>query len=214
MIEEKRKKTETRGEYARKHRDTALRHRRASRHRNRKTRMYQYILINTNNKQQSTMGRGVGYNRTGRRTDVDTCSSMHRKEVGWRCCRKHTGIPQSSASLPKPAQKGATELWKREKRSVCNPTTLRPLYARSPFSLLLPPFYILKKGAVSLLNCPPNKSNYLGSSLYLIPSYLHRRSRTREGPVRTRLCTGCAWGRFSSRHPPPPNRASTGMRQN
>ena len=173
-----------------------------------------YINKMTNNKQQPTMGRGVGYNRTGRRTDADTCSLTHRKEVGWRCCRKHTGIPQSSASLPKPAQKGATELWKREKRSVCNPTALRPLYARSPFSLLLPPFYILKKGAVSLLNCPPNKSNYLGSSLYLIPSYLHRRSRTREGPVRTRLCTGCAWGRFSSRHPPPPNRTSTGMRQN
>ena len=86
------------------------------------------------------MGRGVGYNQIGRRTDADTCSLTHRKEVGWRCCRKHTGIPQSSTSLPKPAQKGATELWKREKRLVCNPTTLRPLYARSPLSLLLPPF--------------------------------------------------------------------------
>ena len=62
-----------------------------------------------------------------------------------------------------------------------------------------PSFYSFKKGAVSLINYPPNKSNYLGSSLYLIPSYLHRRSRTREGPVRTRLCTDCARGRFSSR---------------
>ena len=62
-----------------------------------------------------------------------------------------------------------------------------------------PSFYCLKKGAVSLLNYPPNKSNYLGSSLYLFPSYLHRRSCTREGPVRTRLSTDCAWGRFSSR---------------
>ena len=89
-------------------------------------------------------------------------------------------------------------------------SSLRAIPSLSPS----PPFYSLKKGAVSLINYPPNKSNYLGSSLYLIPSYLHRRSRTREGPVRTLLCTGCAWGRFSSRHPPPPNRASTGMRQN
>ena len=59
------------------------------------------------------------------------------------------------------------------------------LSTRDPLLSPSPSLYILKKGAVSLINYPPNKSNYLGSSLYLIPSYLHRRSRTREGPVRT-----------------------------
>ena len=65
-------------------------------------------------------------------------------------------------------------------------TTLRPLYnARSPFLSTSPSFYSFKKGAVSLINYPPNKSNYLGSLLYLILFYIHRRERTREGPVPT-----------------------------
>ena len=109
------------------------------------------------------MRRGVGYNRTGRRTDADACSSTHRKGVGRRCCRKHTGIPQSSASLPKPAQKEAMELWKREKRSVCDPTTLCPLYARSLLPPRLPPF-IGQEGSRWDINFLPTESNYLRSS--------------------------------------------------
>ena len=45
--------------------------------------------------------------------------------------------------------------------------------------------YSFKEGAVSLINYPPNKSNYLGSLLYLILYYIHQRARTREGPVPT-----------------------------
>ena len=56
---------------------------------------------------------------------------------------------------------------------------------RDPFSPRLPLFYCFKKGAVSLINYPPNKSNYLGSPLYLILYYIHQRARTREGPVPT-----------------------------
>ena len=116
------------------------------------------------------MGRGVDYNRTGRQTDADTCSLTHRKEVGWRCCRKHTSIPQSSASLPKPAQNEATELWKRGKRSADNPTSLRSLYARSPLPPRLPP-YIGKKGAVSI-NFLRTESHYLRSP-YVLKSPLY-----------------------------------------
>ena len=45
-------------------------------------------------------GARVGYNRTGRRTDADACSLTHTKGIRRRCCRKHTGVPRSSASLP------------------------------------------------------------------------------------------------------------------
>ena len=53
--------------------------------------------------------------------------------------------------------------------------------------------YSFKEGAVSLINYPPNKSNYLGSLLYLILYYIHQRARTREGPVPT-LYTPIALG--------------------
>ena len=123
------------------HRDTALRQRRRESDTDTERRECTKIYINemTNNTQPPTMRRGVGYNRTGRRTDADTCSLTHRKEGGWRCSRKRTGIPQSSASLPKPAQTKAMELGGKTEREASGfgPTTLPPLYARDSSFLLV-----------------------------------------------------------------------------
>ena len=148
------------------HRDTALRHRRRELDTDTERRECVNILTTTNNNQQSTMGRGVGYNRTGRRTDADACLLTHRKGVGWRCCWKHTGNPQSSASLPKPAQKEAMELWKRDReRSVRirSDSTSSSLRARSLLPPRLPPF-IGQEGSRSGINFLPTESNYLGST--------------------------------------------------
>ena len=95
----------------------------------------------------------------------------------------------------KPARKKAMELWGMKEREAFGfgPTTLRPLQRSIPFLPASPSFYSFKKGAVSLINYPPNKSNYLGSLLYLILFYIHRRARTREGPVPT-LYTPIALG--------------------
>ena len=49
--------------------------------------------------------------------------------------------------------------------------------------------------------------------MYLIRLYVQVRACALEEPVPTLRCANSAYGRFSSRHPPPPNRASTGMRQ-
>ena len=57
---------------------------------------------------------------------------------------------------------------------------------RDPFLSMSPSFYSFKKGAISLINYPPNKSNHLGSPLYLILYYIHKGARTREEPVHTR----------------------------
>ena len=48
---------------------------------------------------------------------------------------------------------------------------------------------------------------------YLIRLYVQLGAHVREEPVPTPWCPNSTLGRFSSRHPPPPNRASTGMRQ-
>ena len=158
--------------------------------------MYIYI-----NKHQQT---NLSTNRLQPNRPANRCRCLlvsAKGEMGWRCCRKHTGVPQSSASLPKTCTKesyGAMENERERSVRIRSDNTSSSLRAIPSLSTS-PSFYSFKKGAVSLINYPPNKPILLGSSLYLIPSYLHRRSRTREGPVRTRLCTDCARGRFSSR---------------
>ena len=89
-------------------------------------------------------------------------------EIGWRCCRKHTGVPQSTASLPKPARKRAVELWRMKEREASgfSPTALRPLYTRYPLSPRLP-LFIEQEGSRLGINFLPTESNYLGSSYVL-----------------------------------------------
>ena len=65
------------------------------------------------------------------------------------------------------------------------PTALHPPQCAIPLSPRLPLFYSFQKGAVSLINYLPTKSNYLGSLLYLMLFYIHRQARTCEGPVPT-----------------------------
>ena len=43
---------------------------------------------------------------------------LRAQEIRWRCCRKLTGVPRSSASLPKTCRKGSYGEWTEEKRSV------------------------------------------------------------------------------------------------
>ena len=103
------------------------------------TKRLECIYILTNDKQQRARSR-LQPNRPANRCRCLLVSA--KGEIGWRCCRKHTGVPQSSASLPKPARKKAVELWRMKEREASGfgPTTLRPLYARSPLSPLLLPF--------------------------------------------------------------------------
>ena len=65
----------------------------------------------------------------------------------------------------KPAHKKAMELGRKTEREASGfgPTTLRPLYARSPLPPHLPPF-IDQEGSRLGINFLPTESNYLGST--------------------------------------------------
>ena len=107
-------------------------------------------------------------------------------------------------------------LWKKNReRSVRirSDNTSSSLRARSLLPPRLPPF-IGHEGSRSAFNSLPTKSNRFDPRMYLLRPYLLLGAHVREEPVPTPWCSNSSCGRFSSRHPPPPNRASTGMRQN
>ena len=136
------------------HRDMALRHRDASATATQRDTNVCKIYINkTHNKKHE-----VGYNRTGRRTDADARSqTLRKKGVGWRCCRKHSGIPQSSASLPKPAQKEATESMEEREAFDRQPnSTSSSLILRSLFSSSSPSLYRQEGSRFLLTSYLPN----------------------------------------------------------
>ena len=164
----------------------------------------------TNKSYKPTMGhRSVTTKQAGEQMPMHVRYNTERG-AGRRCCRKHMGVPRSSASLPrKPAQKRAMEPRKKcRERSVriWSDSTSSSLCARIPFLPRLPPFIGYEGSHSALKSYLP----YLTTSD--LPMYLDR-SCVREEPVPTLRSTDCACGRFSSRHPPPPNRASTGMRK-
>ena len=133
--------------------------------------MYVYIL--TNDKQQRARSR-LQPNRPANRCRCLLVSA--KGETGWRCCRKHTSVPQSSASLPENLHiesYGAVET--EREASGFGPIALRPLYAPFSLSPRLPPF-IDQEGSrfPHNLTILPNKSNYLGSLSYLVPSIYKR----------------------------------------
>ena len=156
-----------------------------------KTRTYIYVLTNKEHESVTT-------EQVGEQMPMPARQRKRGKQDGGDAGSTRAFFRAARAS-PKPAQRKLWSYGERERsvriRSDNTSSSLRAI----PSLSTSPSFYSFKKGAVSLINYPPNKPILLGSSLYLIPSYLHRRSRTREGPVRTRLCTDCARGRFSSR---------------
>ena len=99
--------------------------------RQRDTNVYIYILTNKEHESVTTEQAGEQMPMTARQ--------RKKGKTGWRCCRKHTGVPQSSASLPETCTEEscrAVENEREREASGFGPTALRPLYARSPFSLL------------------------------------------------------------------------------
>ena len=77
--------------------------------------------------------------------------------------------------------------------------TSSSLRARDPSSSSPPSFYRSRREPFGI-NFLPTESTYLGSSMYLILSYVQRRACVREESDPTLRCTDCACGRFSSRH--------------
>ena len=133
------------------------------------------------NKQQRTLS--VTTEQAGEQMSMP--ARLRTKEIRWRCCRKHTGIPRSNVSLPETCRE---ELWRMEEREVSglrSDNTSSSTMCDAPFLSTSPSFYRSRREPFPSLTILPNKSNYLGSLLYLIPSYIHRRARTREGPVPT-----------------------------
>ena len=114
--------------------------------------------------------------------------SMHvhlrTRGIRWRYCRKHTGVPRSNTSLPKPTDWKAMES-DREEAFGYGPTALRPPQCAIPFSHCLPLFYSSRREAVYIalthirslsfrieipLDSLPTGFYYLGSDLS--PTYL------------------------------------------
>ena len=129
--------------------------------------------------------------------------------VCWRTQRDTTEVlPEAhgrSSKQREPPPKTCTEKSygareKNRERSVRirSDSTSSSLRARSPLPPCLPPF-IGQEGSRSGINFLPTESTYLGSSMYLILSYIQHRACVREEPVPTLWCTDCACGRFSSR---------------
>ena len=92
--------------------------------------------------------------------------------IRWRYCRKHTGVPRSSTSLPKACRKEIYGEWTEEKRSVSVRQHFVLPNARYPLTTS-PSLLQFKKGAVFLINYLPTKYNYLGFTLYLLHYFIH-----------------------------------------
>ena len=105
----------------------------------------------------------------------------------WRYCRKHTGVPRSSTSLPKTCRKKTMENDRGESFGF-GPTALRPRQCAIPFSHRPPLFYSSRREAVYIalthinslsfwteipLDSLPTGYYYLGSDLctYLTTLY-------------------------------------------
>ena len=111
-------------------------------------------------------------------------------------------------------KKKATENEQRRSVRFRSDSTSSSL-TRNPLSPC-PPFLLYpKKGAVfPPLTTLPTEYIYLGFPCTYLTTLYNNRARPRVRAGSHALYTVCSRERFSSRHPPPPNRASTGMRQN
>ena len=74
------------------------------------------------------------YNQQVGKTSTDACSLTHTR-ARWRLYRKHTCVPRSEVSLPKPTQKMAMEDNRGEELGS-SPAALRSLRCEIPSSLL------------------------------------------------------------------------------
>ena len=130
---------------------------------------------------------------------MPTPDNRRTQEPRRRYCRKHTGVPRSSTSLPKTCGKKAMENDRGEAFGY-GPTTLRPRQCAIPFSHRLPLFYSSRREAVYIalthinslsfrteipLDSLPTGFYYLGSDLS--PTYLRY----------TIKCVPTCKGRFS-----------------
>ena len=132
-------------------RDTALRHRNASRRRHRKMQTNEYIYEQMTNQEATTHNGGSVTTEQADEQMPKPVRYNAEKGAGRRCCRKHMSVPRSSASLLENLHRKAMELGRRRterEASGIGPTTLRPLSAPEPFLLPRPPPFIGQEGAV------------------------------------------------------------------
>ena len=158
--------------------------------RQRDTNVYIYILTNKEHESVTTEQAGEQMPMTARQ--------RKKGKTGWRCCRKHTGVPQSSASLPETCTEESCRAMENEReRSVWirSDSTSSSLRAIPPFfPPRLPPF-IGQEGSRLGINFLPTESNYLGSSyvpnslLYTTKNVHARRAGPRALVHRLRLGT-------------------------
>ena len=128
------------------------------------------INININkmaNKATTHDGARVGYSRTGRRTDVDTCSLQYREALQDGGAAGSTRVfLRAARASPKTCTQGsygAREKDRERSVRIRSDNTSSSLRARSLLPPRLPPF-IGKEGSRSGINFLPTESNYLGSS--------------------------------------------------
>ena len=178
------------------HRDTTLRHRRRDRIN---------ICINTMTNKSNNSQWGAGRlqpNRLANRCRCLFVDAQKGLQDGGVVGSTRAFLRAARAS-PKPAHTKAMELGKEKQREK-RPDSVRQHFVlstreRSLNPPCLPPF-IGQEGSRSGINFLPTESTYLGSSMYLILSYIQHRACVREEPVPMLWCTDCACGRFSSRH--------------
>ena len=123
----------------------------------------------------------IGYNRTGRRTDADACSSAYERGQDGGAAGSSRAFLEAARASRKPARK---KLWRGEAFGLQSDSTSSST-TRSLLSPRLPPF-IDQEGSRFPIKFLPTESNYLGSPLYLIPCYIQKGARTREESVPTR----------------------------
>ena len=83
----------------------------------------------TNKKLQTHDGAQVGYNRTGRRTDVDACSLAHTKGYDGGAAGSTRAFLEAAQASPKTCTARSYGEKKTEREaSGFGPTALRPLY--------------------------------------------------------------------------------------
>ena len=99
---------------------------------------------------EKTTEHAIGYNRTGRRTDADTCSSAHERETMEVLPEAH-GHSSKQREPPENLQRRTMENGGGEASGLRSDNTSSST-TRDPFLYMSRSFYSSKKGAVSSLN--------------------------------------------------------------
>ena len=158
---------------------------------------------------------------------ITTGNPKHRRLLTHS--EKHSGIARSRVSLPKTY--AGKRLWMDSRREGSVPVRQHFVLTNARYPSLPVSLSFIAQGGrplspvyITLILCPFGQ-RYSSILSLLNICYLGFDSCTYLSTIQQKVCprvragshtlyTVCAWGRFSSRHPPPPNRASTGMCQN